>query len=111
MSKAYYADRIGSLKVELFREEWSNQFPEKIDSLKKEIAGVRRALLSMKYTPRKEVRISTNDPDNSVSLFDTNRKNEFGEDYCVAPDILDIQVEVFWQTYVDEIEREFKENN
>lgn len=39
------------------------------------------------------------DPDNSVDLFDSSRKNEFGETYCVAPAILIEQVDQYWDDY------------
>ena len=109
MSRLYYLNRFRALSVEKFGHEWAmrTEEAEKVDA---EMASIKSALLSMKYEPRKEVRISTNDPENSVSLFDTNRQNEFGEHYCVAPDILDIQVDVFWQTYVDDLKQEEREN-
>lgn len=56
------------------------------------------------------VRISVNNPENSVSLFDLNRKNDFGELYCVAPDILESQVEEFWSEYIHQLtEKAFKQ--
>ena len=54
----------------------------------------------MGYKPRKLVKESVNDPENSVSLFDANRLNELGEMYCVAPDILYEQVDYFWGYYL-----------
>jgi len=39
------------------------------------------------------------DPDNSVDLFDANRANQFGGQHCVAPAILESQVEGEWIAY------------
>jgi hypothetical protein len=53
-------------------------------------------------SPKKLVKPSSFDPENSVSLFDANRENDFGEMYCVAPGILPGEVELYWQEYLDE---------
>lgn len=58
------------------------------------------------HTPVKEVRESINDPDNSVSLFDSNRRNQYGEMYCVEPDILVSQVDEFWGIYIKGLEND-----
>lgn len=49
---------------------------------------------------RKYVKPASCDPKNSVSLFDADRKNEFGEMYCVAPAILQDRVDSYWADYV-----------
>ena len=40
------------------------------------------------------------DPTRSVSVFDGDRKNQFGEMYCVADGISPEEVERVWQEYV-----------
>jgi hypothetical protein len=65
---------------------------------------------------KKLVRTAKMDPQNSVSLFDRNRRNEFGELYCVACAILRSEVDWYWEQYVDllhdkEIEAEQKAND
>ena len=40
------------------------------------------------------------DPNNSVDLFDGDRKNEFGAMFCVAPAILREQVDYYWDEYI-----------
>ena len=47
---------------------------------------------------KKLVRVCSYDS-NSVSLFDADRKNEFGEIYCVSPGILRNEVSLYWNTY------------
>ena len=59
----------------------------------------------MTYIPKKGIRFSHNDPENSISLFDLNRINDFGELYCVQPDIIEEQVDYFWKLYLEELER------
>jgi len=49
---------------------------------------------------RKLIKPSYADLDNSVDLFDADRKNEFGEMYCVAPSILPQQVNNYWIGYL-----------
>lgn len=46
-----------------------------------------------------------NDPQNSVSLFDMNRKNVYGEMFCVAPDILSFEVDRYWDSYLKSLDR------
>jgi hypothetical protein len=48
----------------------------------------------------KIVKPAFDDPQNSVDLFDGDRRNEFGEMYCVAPAILYCQVNDEWSRYV-----------
>lgn len=48
---------------------------------------------------RKLVRPAHGDPHNSVDLFDADRKNQWGEMYCVAPAILSSQIESEWARY------------
>ena len=50
--------------------------------------------------PRKLVKPAHDDPNNSVDLFDADRRNEFGEMYCVAPAILHQQVNNYWIGYL-----------
>lgn len=50
----------------------------------------------------KMIRPAHHDPINSVSLFDRDRKNEFGETYCVASTILESQVDEEWDRYLTE---------
>ena len=52
---------------------------------------------------KKYVKICSYDS-NSVSLFDKDRKNEFGEMYCVAPAILENEIEDCWNEYVKQEE-------
>lgn len=40
------------------------------------------------------------DPYNSLDLLDTDRKNEYGGPYCVAPAILAEQAKMYWQDYL-----------
>jgi hypothetical protein len=55
----------------------------------------------------KMVSFAYHDPDNSVSLFDRDRKNEIGETYCVASAILPRQVDEEWDRYLaEEMERD-----
>lgn len=49
---------------------------------------------------RQFVKPAHDDPDNSVDLFDGDRKNKFGEMFCVAPAILYCQVEEYWEDYL-----------
>lgn len=49
---------------------------------------------------RKLVKPALCDPDNSVDLFDADRKNELGEMYCIAPAILLCTVRDHWGGYV-----------
>jgi hypothetical protein len=53
---------------------------------------------------RKGVKPAYQDPDNSVDLFDIDRKNEFGEMYCVAPAILEREVDQCWKNYVQDVQ-------
>ena len=48
------------------------------------------------------VKPAREDPQNSVDLFDADRKNDFGETYCVAPAILRSEVAERWIRYEDE---------
>jgi hypothetical protein len=48
---------------------------------------------------KKVVKPAYEDPENSVDLFDGDRKNKFGETYCVAPAILPREVSWFWNRY------------
>lgn len=57
-------------------------------------------MAKMRIKPAKD------DPKNSVDLFDTDRRNEWGEIYCVAPCILYFQVAERWQEYLSEINKE-----
>ena len=61
---------------------------------------------SLAENAKKDVRISINDPNNSISLFDLNRKNIYGEDYCVAPDILEKQIDEYWDRYMQQLREE-----
>jgi hypothetical protein len=36
----------------------------------------------------------------SVSLFDADRKNEFGKMYCIASGILQSEVDWYWNLYI-----------
>lgn len=49
---------------------------------------------------RKLIKPAYEDPDNSVDLFDADRKNEFGEKYCVAPAILLREADGIWNDYL-----------
>ena len=49
---------------------------------------------------RKVIKPAHSDPDNSVDLFDGDRKNEFGKMYCVAPAIQYCQVNPYWLGYI-----------
>lgn len=49
---------------------------------------------------RKLVSPCSYDPRFSVSLFDSNRKNQSGEMYCVASGILHCQVDEEWKRYL-----------
>ena len=49
---------------------------------------------------RKLIKPAYDDPHNSVDLFDADRRNDFGEMYCVAPAILYSQVKEEWARYV-----------
>jgi len=59
-------------------------------------------IIDLGRTPmvRKLVKPSHSDPHTSVDLFDADRKNDFGETYCVAPAILDNQVDEHWKWYL-----------
>ena len=46
------------------------------------------------------VRVAYEDPEGSVDLFDAERRNEFGETYCVALAILSDQVPAYWAEYL-----------
>jgi len=52
--------------------------------------------------PRKLINPAYEAPENSVDLFDADRKNEFGEMYCVAVAILHSQVGRYWKRYLKE---------
>jgi hypothetical protein len=54
----------------------------------------------MTYIPKKVVRPATEDQINSVSLFDANSKNRWGEMLCVAAAILPRQVDEHWNAYL-----------
>ena len=41
---------------------------------------------------------------NSVSLYDANRKNAYGEMYCVQSAILESEVPILWPQYIKQIE-------
>lgn len=50
---------------------------------------------------RKVVKPAHCDPENSVDLFDGDRKNEFGQMYCIAPGITSgEQVRNYWLGYI-----------
>lgn len=51
-------------------------------------------------TPKQLTRPAAADPFKSVSLFDANRENEWGEMYCVAPSILQSEVDEHWNAYL-----------
>lgn len=61
--------------------------------------------IRMTYIPKKGIRFSYDDPENSISLLDLNRLNDSGELYCVQPGIIEEQVDYFWQLYLEELER------
>lgn len=48
------------------------------------------------------IRPSHDDPHNSVDLFDRDRRNQWGEFWCVAPAILYSQVKEEWRRYEQE---------
>ncbi len=52
---------------------------------------------------RKLIKPAYDDPHNSIDLFDADRKNEFGEMYCVRPAILYSQADEYWTDYLKEI--------
>jgi hypothetical protein len=49
---------------------------------------------------KKFVKPAFEDPDNSVDLFDSDRKNIFGGMYCVAPAILPRDINLVWNNYI-----------
>lgn len=49
---------------------------------------------------RKLIKPAYEDPHNSIDLFDADRKNEFGEMYCISPAILPQQVNAYWIGYL-----------
>lgn len=51
---------------------------------------------------RKLVMPAHDDPHHSVDLFDADRRNQFGETYCIAPAILPSQVAQEWDRYQEE---------
>ena len=48
---------------------------------------------------RKIVKPAYGDPNHSVDLLDGDRKNKWGEMYCIAPAILPYQVTDEWERY------------
>lgn len=48
---------------------------------------------------KKVIKPAFMDPRNSVDLFDADRRNEFGEMFCVAPAILLHEVKEQWELY------------
>ena len=55
---------------------------------------------------RKLIRPAHCDPDNSVDLFDADRRNDFDELYCIEPGILREEVPGYWDDYVRHMARE-----
>ena len=54
---------------------------------------------------RRLVKPAYEDRENSVDLFDADRRNEFGEMYCVAPAIIYREVTEYWDRYKCEEEK------
>lgn len=50
---------------------------------------------------KKIIKPAFEDPCNSVDLFDSDRENDFGEMFCIAPSILSSQIDFEWKQYVD----------
>lgn len=51
---------------------------------------------------RKLILPAHEDPCHSVDLFDADRRNQWGELYCIRPAVLLAQVEESWQNYLKE---------
>ena len=54
---------------------------------------------------KKVIYPTTVDSDNSVDLYDGDRKNEFGKMWCVASAISPRQIDKYWDWYVKDMKQ------